>query len=149
MRNLFFKSPPDSFAVMAPSERLSALRIGFLILIIIGLLAMVYVGYKLLSKPEITPVQKVGSLLDSLVPTAHAQATTPTPIPIPSISSAGVSRDLKPYLMLGLFTVLALVLFMSLGGVFFGRDPAKVSVASDILKMVLGFFIGAATGLIS
>jgi len=47
--------------------------------------------------------------------------------------------------MVGIVAILAVLLLASLGAVLFGKEPDKVSVAGDILKTLLGFFIGIAT----
>lgn len=144
MPDLFIKGPMDDFSTLAPKSRFGSLRIWFAILVIVGLLAMLYVGYKIFTKPKAVPSKQFSSSVSFLFPTAYAQGTQSTP----SIGSAGASSDLKQVLMVGLFCVLALILLASVSVVFFGRDPARVSAASDVLKTVLGFFIGAATGLL-
>lgn len=138
-----FISPPE-FSKLSPSKRVRGFRPWFLVLLILGILAMLYVGYKVFfSAPKLRsnqPQQSRG--LDSpFVTTAYAQASSP--------SSSGDTRnrsgELKQDIMVGMICVLAVVLLMSLGVVLFGHDAAKVVVAGDILKTVLGFFIGVGT----
>ncbi len=144
MADLFMRESPEAFAKRKPTSRFGALRLWFAILVIIGLLAMLFVGYRVLTRPKTAPAQKSQSLISFLIPTAHAQGAQPTP----TISSAGASSDLRQTLMVGLFAILAVILLASVFVVFFGKDPGRVSAASDVLKTVLGFFIGAATGLL-
>jgi hypothetical protein len=135
-----FKGKESDVALMAPPARIAALRPWILILLIIGVLAMLFVGYRILIKPKPSPTPRSSNSLSFFVPTVYAQSGTPND------RSPSMSSDLRQDVMVGLFVVLSLVLLMSVGGVMFARDASRVSVAGDVLKTVLGFFIGAATG---
>ncbi len=139
------KMPPEDYVKLGTArQRLSVFRLWFLILIILGLLAMIYVGYKVLSS-EPTPAntqQQSHSLSGFLIPTAYAQATEQ---PSPDSSTANRSSELKQNIMVGIVGILAVMLLVSFGAVLLAKEPNKVTVAGDILKTVLGFFIGVAT----
>jgi hypothetical protein len=137
-------SPPE-FSKLAASKRIGVFRPWFLILLILGLLAMIYVGYRVFfrqPKPENIRPQQSRSLDSFFITTAYAQAS-------PQQSNNGDkqsrSGELKQDIMVGMIFVLAVVLLTSLGVVLFGKDASKVTVAGDILKTVLGFFIGVGT----
>ena len=136
--------PPERIVTLRGAKRLSAFRLWFLILIVLGLLAMLYVGYKVLfSRPAPTNTQHQSSTLTGIfIPTAHAQ---PIQQATPDRSTANRSSELKQNIMVGIVGILALLLVVSFGAVLFAKEPAKVAVAGDILKTVLGFFIGVAT----
>ena len=57
--------------------------------------------------------------------------------------------DLKIWLPIIVLLILALVFFASLGAVFFAQNEKKITLASDIVKTCLGFFIGLATSYLS
>jgi hypothetical protein len=135
-----FKIAETSVVTMSALARVGVLRLWIVILLIIGFLAMLFVGYRLLIKPKPSPDQRSSISLDFLVPTVSAQGESPTEKPF------NLSNDLKQIVMVGLFAVLSLVLLMSVGGVMFAKDANRISASGDILKTVLGFFIGAATG---
>ena len=134
--------PPSEMAKLRVTDRVRSLRIWFLILAILGLLAMLYVGYRaIFSEPKPADTRQSSSIISTLIPTAYAQGTEqPT-----ERSSSGISDEMKQNVMVGIIAVLALVMLVSLGAVLFAKDAARIAQAGDILKTVLGFFIGVAT----
>lgn len=136
--------PSKEMVKLGPAKRLGVFRLWFLILLVLGLLAMLYVGYKVFfSKPTPANSQQQSRSLESfLIPTVSAQATGQ---PTPDRSTANRSSELKQNIMVGIVGVLALLLLVSFGAVLFANEPSKVTVAGDILKTLLGFFIGVAT----
>jgi Ca2+/Na+ antiporter len=134
--------PPAEMAKLRVRDRVKSLRIWFLILAILGLLAMLYVGYKaVFSEPKPTDTRQTFSLISTLIPTAYAQGTEQPK----ERSSSGISGEMKQNVMVGIIAVLALVMLVSLAAVLFAKDAARIAQAGDILKTVLGFFIGVAT----
>jgi threonine/homoserine/homoserine lactone efflux protein len=139
---------PPQFSGLPPKERLSALRKWFVILAILGLLAMIYVGYKVFfSNPEPVQQQQQRSSSSFLIPTVYAQVIEQAS-PTQSVAdrrNADRRTEIKQTIMIGIVAVLAILLLVSFGAVFLSTEPNKISVAGDILKTLLGFFIGVAT----
>jgi flagellar basal body-associated protein FliL len=142
------KIPAKDLVKLTASKRLGVFRLWFLILIVLGLLAMLFVGFKVfVIKPNPATNQQQSRSLDSiLVPTVYAQPTEqPTQAGQSNQDRSARSRELKQNIMVGIVVVLGLLLLGSFGAVLFAKEPGKVTVAGDILKTVLGFFIGVAT----
>jgi hypothetical protein len=142
--------PPPEFSTLRAAQRLSALRKWFLLLVVLGLLAMVYVGYKVFSgysePQEAGDRDRDSSSISFLIPTAYAQSEQASPNQSnPDKRSSDRSSEIKQTIMIGIVAVLAILLLGSFGAVLFSKEPNKVAVAGDLLKTLLGFFIGVAT----
>jgi Ca2+/Na+ antiporter len=139
--------PPPEFSTLRAAQRLSALRKWFLLLVVLGLLAMVYVGYKVFfsySEPQ-QAGDRDSSSISFLIPTAYAQSEQASPNQSnPDKRSSDRSSEIKQTIMIGIVAVLAILLLVSFGAVLFSKEPNKVAVAGDLLKTLLGFFIGVA-----
>ena len=51
-------------------------------------------------------------------------------------------------IMAGIFLVLGLVYFAGIFKLFFSANSNQIDTASDLVKTLTGFFVGAATGLL-
>ena len=67
----------------------------------------------------------------------------------PSIASAQTlsQRELLKLILTGCFSMSLFICFLGFLGVhFYSKDKDKVNFAEDIIKLLLGFFIGLITG---
>ena len=83
-------------------------------------------------------VQKVGAIL-SPIASAYAQPDTG------SLQNAFTPKIL---IMAGIFVVLGLVYLAGIFKIFFSSNSEQIDTASDLVRTLTGFFVGAATGLI-
>src|SRR5260221_7276579 len=52
---------------------------------------------------------------------------------------------MRPYIMVGILSLIAVITLVCLGVSLFSPKPTAVTTASDLLKTCIGFFIGIAT----
>lgn len=132
-----FKVGPDSYVQMTPTERAKNLKWWFILLIIVALLIAAW-GLK----RQFSLIQNLSDDTPgmSFVATAHAQAADPEPVP-----SGGASDPMRPYIMVGILSLIAVVTLICLGGMLLSKNEKSVVAAGDLLKMCIGFFIGIAT----
>ncbi|MFQ5651768.1 MAG: hypothetical protein ACE5IY_17660 [bacterium] len=131
------KIPIDEFVAKAPLERIRKLRIWFILLVLFGLTAMAYVllsQLRSMSRTPASPAAALGTLFMTPV-YAHAQENNQV-----------LDGTFRPYVSVGVFCLLAIVLLASLAVSLFSSNARRVTIASDVVKTVLGFFIGLATG---
>ena len=133
-----YKTPPEDLVKLSGLKRLSMFKWWFWILLILGVLALVYIFVIEVPSQFQQESEPLGEL-----------AQTNTYFFSSFIQTQGHdSTDMKPYVMVGIFAVLAVVLVVSVGVQLFGKDPDKVKGAGDIVKTCIGFFIGVATSYI-
>lgn len=130
-----YKSSREDYANTKGIQRLGKLRWWFLILIIIGLAALVYLW---LTKggEAVQSIQSIGSLLS---PISSAYAQTEAALPNNEFTP-------KVLIMAGIFLVLGVVYFAGIYKLFFSGNSDQIDTASDLVKTLTGFFVGAATG---
>ncbi len=141
------KGSLGDFVRLSAVSGVGRLRWWFLILIIVALLSAFFAIYRVLREVVmIGPPGVVTAYAQLVLPAAYTEpapaANTST---APSQSADVVPAQLKAYVMLGVFAVIALITILSLGVTLFGRDEKRVAGASDTLKTCVGFFIGVAT----
>ena len=137
-----FTFSPEDIVLLSPWQRFLRLPLMLRILLLVGLLAIGYVGYRALTARSRTQGPPTGhSLIGALITPAFAQGSAPSS----DSTHQGIKGDLKQDVMIGIVAVLAVVMLLSLVTVLGAKEPARVTVAGDILKTVLGFFIGVAT----
>jgi hypothetical protein len=81
-------------------------------------------------------IQKYG---DVLTPITSAYAQTEATLPDNEFTP-------KVLIMAGIFLVLGLVYFAGIYKLFFSGNSNQIDTASDLVKTLTGFFVGAATG---
>ena len=100
-----------------------------------GLLALVFLWVSEGGK-VVQDFQKVGALL-APISSAYAQ-------PVEALD--GNVFTPKLYIMAGIFVVLGLGYIVGIIKLLFSENPDHVDAASDLVKTLTGFFVGAATG---
>jgi len=129
-----YKSSKEEYIATKGFNRLGKLSIWFVVMIIAGILALVTLWF-LKGNEAVQEIQKIGLYL-SPISSAYAQ-TTP-------LSENEFTP--KIVIMAGIFLVLGLVYFAGIYKLFFSGNSEQIDTASDLVKTLTGFFVGAATG---
>jgi len=143
------KMPPSDFVKLSVRSRLGAYKWWFWVLLIVGLFSAFLGVYRELNNAAASVLKT--QLRD--LPTFHFQqivlaADTPASDAAGRLGgSASMPAELRPYVMAGIFFIIGTITLLSLGVTLFAQQEKKVTVASDLLKTCLGFFIGVATKL--
>lgn len=131
-----YKSSSKEFADTAPEKRLAKLKWWFLLLIVVGILALLAVWlYK--GGMAFIAIQKV---IGSTFTVSIAYAAQP-----PS-QGGTVGSTARVIVTAGVFGILGLVYLAGIFKLFFSVHPQQVDTAADLVKTLTGFFVGAATG---
>ena len=130
-----FKSSEEEFSSSKPKERVAKLKWWFILLIIIGIIALIVVWLTQGDK-AVLEIQKIG-LNISAVSVAYAQDITEGQVS---------SFTLRVIIMAGVFIILGIVYLAGIFKLFFSDNFARVDTAADLVKTLTGFFVGAATG---
>lgn len=137
-----FKASPEDVSRMSAGARLLRLRWWFVLLLILGVLAAGYVVLRQIGALKAAPVQEnvqAASVLGLVVPVYYTQ---------PGSEGSAQPMNPRPYIMLVVFAVLAVVLLAGVFTQLTSKDEDKVDKAGDLVKTLLGFFIGVATSYI-
>jgi len=123
------------FTESAPIMRAKKIQWWWLILIILGVFALVYIFFSQ-SFTVVGELKKLGSL-PSVVSVAYAQG-----------GNVGMDEKFSPRMVIfgGVFMVLGLVYLAGIFKVFFSSSSHQVETATDLVKTLTGFFVVAATG---
>ena len=132
-----YKSSKEEYVATKGVARVGLLKWRFLIFIIIGLVALAAIWF-FKGSQVLDEVQKVGAIL-SPIASAYAQPDTG------SLQNAFTPKIL---IMAGIFVVLGLVYLAGIFKIFFSSNSEQIDTASDLVKTLTGFFVGAATGLL-
>ena len=119
---------PDEFVELKPASRIRSLRIWFIILVIIGILAIIFVITKTLVKAE-------SSI--SIISIAYAQNTNFQEIE---------AKNIQYIIMGGIFSLLGIVYLAAIFRLLFSKNISNVLIATDLVKTLTGFFVGVGTG---
>ncbi len=130
-----YKTSKEDYLSSKPASRLGKLKWWYLALIALGLLALGYIWLTAGGR-TIESISAVGDLI-SPVSSAHAQ-------PIDEMNDDEFTP--KVLIMSGIFVVLGLVYIAGIFKLFFSTNNDQVDTASDLVKTLTGFFVGAATG---
>lgn len=122
------QAPPDKFVKLKPASRIRSLRIWFIILVIIGILAIIFVITNTLVKAE-------SSI--SIISLAYAQNTDFQEIE---------AKNIQYIVMGGVFSVLCIVYLAAIFRLLFSKNIGNVLIATDLVKTLTGFFVGVGTG---
>ena len=131
-----YKTSIETFTKLGPFARLGKFKWWFIILLILGLLALWYLFFH--NVPQTLKKQSITSIGLVQPQTKLILASFQQNLQLQSAS-------LQPYIVPGIFALLAIVFIISLLVTLFSTNPEKVKSAGDIVKTCLGFFIGAAT----
>ena len=132
-----YKSSQEDYVSSKGLHRLGKLRWWFLLLIVIGILAVVAL-WVFQGGKAVQQFEKSGSLvLPTAIPYAYAQ-TDPVP------KESGFTPQV--IIMAGIFVVLGLVYFAGIYKLLFSGTAEQIDAAADLVKTLTGFFVGAATG---
>lgn len=130
-----YKQSKEEFSVSKPLTRFGKLKWWFLLLMILGVVALVSVVL-LQGERAAIEIQKVSFHL-SPASVAYAQE--------PAVSDpAGFTP--RVIIISGVFVVLGLVYLAGIFKLFFTANADQVDTAADLVKTLTGFFVGAATG---
>lgn len=147
-----FKGSSEEYMQSKPRERVFRLKWWFILLVIAGLIAAAITLVR--ETNQIRSLSQLGALLQNpslvaLLPIAFLQGTD-------AGEAAETTKDSKPgslqnelvrsYIMVGIFIMIGIITLAALFAVLFGKSERTVTVASDLLKTCVGFFIGVATG---
>lgn len=130
-----YKASKEEYVTVKGLKRIRKLRWWFLIFIIIGLIAL---GILLLiyGDRSYESYKQIGAYL-SPISSAYAQTDA-----LPSDNEFTP----KVLIMAGIFLVLGVVYLVGIFKLFFSGNPDHIDTASDLVKTLTGFFVGAATG---
>lgn len=132
-----YKSSKEEYVATKAVRRVGQLKWRYLILIIIGLVALAAIWF-FAAGQALQEFQKIGAIL-SPISFAYAQ-------PVTGIIENGVTP--KILIMAGIFLILGLVYLAGIYYIFFSGNSEQIDTASDLVKTLTGFFVGAATGFI-
>jgi len=132
-----FKTSKEDYVSSKGIHRLGKLRWWYLVLIAAGLLALVSIWISEGSR-VVQDIQKVGALL-APISSAYAQ-------PVDPLDDNAFTPKL--FIMAGIFVVLGIVYIVGIIKLLFSGNSDQVDAASDLVKTLTGFFVGAATGLL-
>ncbi len=121
-------APPDEFVELKPVSRIRSLRRWFIILVIIGILAIIFVITNILVKAE-------SSI--SIISIAYAQNTDFQEIE---------AKNIQYIIMGGIFSLLGIVYLAAIFRLLFSKNISNVLIATDLVKTLTGFFVGVGTG---
>ena len=113
------KTDLESFNKLGAGGRLKSFHPWYIIVVLVGLGAVVYVVLHYL-RPEVHPI--------SLLPTPP-QSTV----------------DIRGYIGLGVFILLALIFLFSFVALFVAKRAKQVKFAFEVVKLLAGFFTGIAS----
>jgi drug/metabolite transporter (DMT)-like permease len=132
-----FKSSNEEFSSSSPSERITKLKWWFIILIILGVLALILVWFSQGEKATIE-FQKL-ELPSTVTSIAYAQPDEP---------EKPEKFTPRVIIMGGVFVILGLVYLAGIFKLFFSRNSTQLDTAADLVKTLTGFFVGVATSFI-
>jgi hypothetical protein len=130
-----YKHSKEEFSQESPQSRFGKLKWWFLLLIVVGVLAFAYVV--VLQGQKTVEHLKTSETTMSPVSVAFAQE--------PGNSGADAFTP-RVIIVSGVFLVLGIVYIAGIVKLFFTRNADQVDAASDLVKTLTGFFVGAATG---
>ena len=132
-----YKSSKEEFSSTPPAERVKKLKLWFILLIFLGILALILVWLSQGEKAT-KEIQKIG-FLPTIVSIAHAQDET-----------GNTSEKFTPrvLIMAGVFIILGLVYLAGIFKLFFSGNSEQLDTAADLVKTLTGFFVGVATSFI-
>ena len=134
---LEYKTSKEDYVGTKGLHRLGKLKWWYLVLIIVGLLALVTLWISQ-GGQVIQQLESVGAVLSPISP-AHAQS-------VEELAAGGFTP--KVLIMAGIFIVLGLVYIAGIFKLFFSDNSNQIDTASDLVKTLTGFFVGAATGIL-
>lgn len=130
-----FKVGPDAYVELSPLERVKTWKWWFLALVIAALVAAGW-GFK----RQAAFIQQGSQALPSI------SFVTPVYAQVPDATDdSNDLRSMRPYIVMLMLALIALITFASLGVLLFGKNETSVSTAADLLQTCTGFFIGVAT----
>ena len=132
-----YKSSKEEYVATKGVARFGQLKWRFLIFVIIGLVALAAIWF-FKGSQVLDEVQKIGAIL-SPISSAYARPDTG------SLQNAFTPKIL---IMAGIFVILGLVYLAGIFKIFFSSNSEQIDTASDLIKTLTGFFVGAATGLL-
>lgn len=115
---LGLKTATEEFIGLAPLNRLKRFNLWLIVLLVVGLGALIYI------------------VTQFVQPTPHPISLMPGR-PQPPV-------EIKPYIILGIFVLLALALIVSFIAMFFAKGQKQVERAFEVVKLLMGFFTGIA-----
>jgi hypothetical protein len=154
---LELRTDVESYVNLSVCARIAHWKWWFVLLVILGITAASYAFYQRYRDVQVlreAPKNRaVGEWIDSNWPTQQIKLVADPPAEAAPTSPTSRERpdkllpeDVRLYIVLGIYALLALTMIVSLGVVLFSSRPTAVTPAADIVKMCLSFFIGAATG---
>ncbi len=117
-------------------NRLSKLRWWFVFLIILGVIGAFAALDKQVDRTSEEYKKGTSSVIEMIIHNVYAQAPADT---------QNEAFNPKPYIVLGVFVLLALVTLASVYAMLFSSNQDTVAKAGDVAKTLLGFFIGVGT----
>ena len=129
-----YKSSKEEYVTAKGLHRVGKLSLWFVVLIIVGIVALITLWF-LKGGEAVIEIQKIGAYL---LPISSAYAQT-APLSENEFTP-------KILIMSGIFLVLSLVYCAGIYKLFFSGNSDQIDTASDLVKTLTGFFVGAATG---
>jgi predicted RND superfamily exporter protein len=127
-----YKSSKDEFSSSGPAERVGKLKWWFLVLLVLGILALLAVLF-----------YWGGATSRQLMRLGFLPFTTS----IAYAAQGAPQESFTPRVMIvtGIFIVLGLVYLVAIFKLFFSSNSSQVDTAADLVKTLTGFFVGGAT----
>ena len=130
-----YKSSKEEYVAKKGLSRIGQLNWWFLVLIVIGIIALAIIWF--LKGGEVVGELQKGAALLMPISTAYAG---------PAVELAENEFTPKDLVMAGIFLVLGIVYIAGIFKLFFSDNSNQIDTASDLVKTLTGFFVGAATG---
>lgn len=138
-----YKSSKEEYVAKRGLSRIRNLKWWYLLLIVFGIIALALIWY--LKGSEVVGEFQKGAALLMPISTAYAQPEEDTqPVVEPAEDESTPTKIIMP----GIFLVLGIVYLAGIYKLFFSDNSNQIDTASDLVKTLTGFFVGAATGLL-
>jgi hypothetical protein len=132
-----YKSSKEEYVAKKGLSRIGQLKWWFLVLIVIGIVALATIW--IMKGGEVVGEFQKGAAYLMPISTVYAQ-------PVAELAEDAVTP--KILIMAGIFLVLGIVYIAGIYKLFFSDNSNQIEFASDLVKTLTGFFVGAATGLL-
>ena len=138
-----YKSSKEEYVAKRGLSRIRQLKWWYLILIIVGIIALASIWYS--KGSDVVGDFQKGTALLMPISTAYAQSVADVqPVEEPAEDEFAPKKVIMP----GIFLVLGIVYMAGIYKLFFSDNSNQIDMASDLVKTLTGFFVGAATSLL-
>ena len=127
-----YRTSKEDYALSRPVERLGKLKLWFIVLLLVGIATLLAL------------LLFIASTSDAALSWSWAQESAQSQSPSDRVEPHGPL--LKNTIMSGIFSILGLVYLSAIYKLFFAKNQNHIDIATDLVKTLTGFFVGAATG---